>query len=138
MLWGGAPANHEVSAMKEILGVMMGGGLGALLRFGLCSWTKRCLAPGLPWGTLAVNVLGGFLIGFIATCPTLGLHRHPALRTTLIAGCLGGFTTFSAFSLETFQLASAGSHGHAALNAVANVALALLATWLGTRVALVW
>lgn len=120
--------------MKELLGVAVGGGLGALLRFGVCSWTNRWLRGGFPVGTLAVNVLGGFLIGLLVAASGLGLHRHPSLRTTLIVGCLGGFTTFSAFSLETWQMAAGGDHSRALLNAAANVALALGATWLGVQV----
>jgi CrcB protein len=120
--------------MKELLGVAFGGGFGTLLRFALCNWTKRCFGPGIPVGTLAVNVIGGFLIGLIAAQSLLELNRHPSLRTTLIVGCCGGFTTFSAFSLETFHMAAGGNHSHALLNAAANVILALGATWLGVKV----
>jgi len=85
-------------------------------------------------GTLAVNVLGGFLIGLLAAHTVFGLNRHPSLRTTLVVGCLGGFTTFSAFSLETFHMAAGGDHSRALLNALGNVVLALAATWLGVTV----
>jgi CrcB protein len=120
--------------MKELLGVTLGGGFGTLLRFSLCNWTKRCFGAGFPVGTLAVNVLGGFLIGLIAAQSLLDFNRHPSMRTTLIVGCLGGFTTFSAFSLETFHMAAGGNNSHALLNAVGNVVLALGATWLGVTV----
>ena len=124
----------EVSEMKELLGVALGGGLGALLRYGVSGWLGRALRGDFPVGTLAVNVLGGFLIGLLAAASGLGLHRHPSLRTALVVGCLGGFTTFSAFSLETWQMAAGGEHSRALLNALANVCLALGATWLGVLV----
>ena len=117
--------------MKEILGVMMGGGFGALARWALCGWTRRCWSTSFPFGTLLVNIFGAFLIGFLAAEALFPLNRHPVWTTTLIAGCLGGFTTFSAFSLETMQLASSGAAGHALLNVAANVGLALLSTAAG-------
>jgi fluoride exporter len=117
--------------MKELLGVAVGGGLGAVARWALCDWTRRWWVHHVPLGTLAVNVIGGLLIGLIAAGALFPTHRHPVWTTTLIVGCLGGFTTFSAFSLETMQLATSGRAGHALLNIGANVGLALLFTAAG-------
>jgi CrcB protein len=78
-----------------------------------------------------VNILGGFVIGFIAAGTLFPLHRHPVWATTLMVGCAGGFTTFSAFSLETMKLASSGRPEQAVLNVGANVGLALLFTVAG-------
>ena len=102
-----------------------------MARWTLCSWTRRCVVHSFPVGTLAVNVLGSFLIGFLAAEALFSLDRHPVRATTLIVGCLGGFTTFSAFSLETMKLVQAGEPGHALLNVAANVGLSLLCTAAG-------
>jgi CrcB protein len=120
--------------MKELLGVAMGGSLGAVARWALVSWTHRWWPHHLPLGTLLVNVIGGFVIGLIAAGTLFPLHKHPIWATTLMVGCAGGFTTFSAFSLETMKLASAGRPEQAALNIAANVGLALLATAAGFAV----
>jgi CrcB protein len=120
--------------MKELLGVAMGGSLGAVARWALCDWTRRWWVHHIPLGTLMVNIVGGFVIGFIAAGTLFPLHRHPVWATTLMVGCAGGFTTFSAFSLETMKLASSGRPEQAALNVGANVGLALLFTVAGFTV----
>lgn len=112
------------------LAVGLGGGLGAMSRYGLVTLSTR-LPWGFPWGTLAVNVLGGFGIGALF----LYGQRRPewalAIRVWTITGFLGGFTTFSAFSLETLQLWSQGAQGKALINVLANVALSLIAVAAG-------
>lgn len=112
------------------LAVGLGGGLGAMARYGLVTLSTR-LPWAFPWGTLAVNVLGGFGIGALF----LYGQRRPewalAIRVWVITGFLGGFTTFSAFSLETLQLWSQGAQGKAVVNVLANVALSLSAVVAG-------
>ncbi|MES1993828.1 MAG: fluoride efflux transporter CrcB [Pseudomonadota bacterium] len=112
------------------LAVGLGGGLGSMSRFGLGMLCAR-LPWAFPWGTLAVNVLGGFGIGALF----LYGQRRPewalAIRVWTITGFCGGFTTFSAFSLETLQLWSQGAQGKALVNVLANVALSLSAVAAG-------
>lgn len=116
--------------------VMLGSSLGAVARY-LCSLgIVAVLGTGFPWGTLAVNVLGSFLIGLYATLtgPDGRLLASPARRQFVLAGFCGGFTTFSIFSLETVFLLEAGAFALAAANVAASVILWLAAVWLGYRI----
>ncbi|HJN19189.1 MAG TPA: CrcB family protein [Armatimonadota bacterium] len=117
--------------MGEIIAVAVGGGLGAVLRLTVCRYAERLLGAGFPYGTLLVNVLGGFLIGLLAAGVLAKSDTNPIIRSAIIIGCLGGFTTFSAFSLDTLTLASDGAALRAVLNAALNVVLAVSATWGG-------
>ncbi len=85
------------------LAILIGGGIGALFRFLLSRWLQSQVATAFPLGTLAVNLLGSFLIGFLA-----GLFERsafsPRVHSFVFVGLLGGFTTFSSYSLETLQL----------------------------------
>ena len=112
------------------LAVALGGAAGSVARWQMSAWL-RTQAPAFPWGTLAVNVLGSFAIGFVAGW--FALRPAPEwLRLGLIAGVLGGYTTFSAFSLDTLELWRV----NAAL-ALANVGANLL-LGLGACIAGVW
>lgn len=113
--------------MLELIAVAAGGALGASFRYLVCIFAQRAWGGQFPYGTLAVNILGGFLIGALAG----GQQMHPWLRTGLVVGVLGGFTTFSAFSWDTISLASAAGTRHALFNILANVLLAVMAAWAG-------
>jgi len=115
------------------LWVALGGALGSIARYGCSGIAARWLGLGFPYGTLFVNVTGSFAIGVLGT---LALGGGRALATTdarafLIVGLLGGFTTFSSFSLETLNLARAGNLGAAATNVALSLVLCLVAVWLG-------
>lgn len=113
--------------------MMLGGALGSLLRYGVTQAAARWLGEGFPWGTLAINVTGSAAIGFLAGL-TLGgnpLGLPETLRLFLVVGLLGGFTTFSAFSIQTLSLLQEGALAAAFLYALGSVALALGAVWLG-------
>lgn len=113
----------------QFLYVGVGGFCGAGLRFALGTWVQRALpAATFPYGTLAVNVLGCLLIGFIAAWRQ---PLEPALRLLLITGLLGGFTTFSAFALETLTLTHQGQQAVAFINIAAQLVLSLAAAWTG-------
>lgn len=108
------------------IGVALLGGCGALARFGLTLLVADRLHPHLPLGTLAVNVSGAFLLGFLA-----GTTNDGDARLLLGAGLLGSYTTFSAWMLETQRLEEAGRRRLAVTNIVFSVAFGLAAIALG-------
>ena len=115
--------------------VAAGSALGALARF-LCSLALSGLfGPAFPWGTLAVNGLGSFLIGLYATVSRPGgrLPAGPAARQFVIAGFCGGFTTFSIFSLETLLLVERQAIGLAGAYVAASLVTWLVLAWAGCR-----
>lgn len=109
-----------------------GGFCGAILRVFVIGVVSRVLPHALPFGTICVNILGSFLIGFILSLPFV-LNSH--FRSFLIAGVLGGFTTFSTFTFENLMLLEGGSYFLASLNIVFSVFLALLFCYFGVLLA---
>ncbi len=120
--------------MMTWLAVAAGGALGAIARYGSVRLLTAWLGPAFPYGTLAVNVLGSGLAGwlFVRLIESGGSEN---LRALLIVGFLGAFTTFSAFSVETLRLLDAGSAGPAALNVLLNVVVCLAAAAAGIALA---
>lgn len=116
--------------MSSWWAVALGGALGSLARHGLGLWL-RAVAQGWPWATLLVNGLGGLLMGLLVSLAST--RALPELwRLALTTGVLGGFTTFSAFSIETLELARRGLTP-AVLNIGLNLLLALGGCALGLR-----
>lgn len=105
--------------------IALGGAAGSVLRYLMVS------AIGAPLGTAAVNVLGSFAIGVLF----VALGSREGWQLLLMTGLLGGFTTFSAFSLDTLKLVEAGQLGQAALYVLGSVALSLIAVALGVAIA---
>ncbi len=108
--------------------------MGSLLRYGLTVAVQRAVGAAFPLGTLAVNVLGSFAIGLMYVWLVERAGAKPELQAFVIVGVLGGFTTFSSFSMETISLVMQASYGRAAVNVVASVVLCLAATALGIAV----
>lgn len=106
-----------------------------MLRYGLTEWVTNLASKGFPLGTLLVNISGSFLIGLIAsaTQPSSGWWGAEHGRAFLMAGLCGGYTTFSAFSLQTLELIRSGHWPAAAWNILLSVTLCLIAVWLGFR-----
>jgi CrcB protein len=119
------------------LAVGAGGALGAMARHGLNHLVhQRALGAAFPYGIFIVNVAGSFAIGLIAGLLAGNrVELSHAARTFVIVGFLGGFTTFSSFSLDTLALARDGHAGLALLNAAGQVVLSLAAVWAGYRFA---
>ena len=109
--------------------VLLGGALGAAARYGVA--LSMTHLPAFPWATLTVNAIGSFVIGVVAVLADERFTIGPTLRTFLVVGVLGGFTTFSSFSIETFRLWERGAPWYAGLNVVVSVALCLTAVRLG-------
>ncbi|NKB76315.1 MAG: fluoride efflux transporter CrcB [Gammaproteobacteria bacterium] len=111
--------------------VALGGALGALMRYWMVSVVNLRFGTGFPWGTLSVNVLGSFLIGVCVVLIQQRFQSDMLVRSLLMVGLLGGFTTFSAFSLDTVQLLHSGLIIKAVLNIAMNVSICLTATIAG-------
>ncbi len=122
--------------MRNTLWVGIGGGIGAIARYHLGRVVMRYLAADIfPLGTLLVNVLGCLIVGILTGWAARRGDFVPEVRLFLFAGLLGGFTTFSAFGLETISLLQRHELGRAALNVVVSVCLGLFMVWLGMRAA---
>ena len=118
-----------------VLLVALLGALGCLLRYALSGWVHGALGRGVPYGTLAVNAAGALLIGFIMEIGLRSTLLAAELRTGLTIGLLGGLTTFSTFSYETFRLLEDGELLLAAANVLVSVLSCLALTWLGMAAA---
>ena len=120
-----------------VLAVALGSALGGVARYGLSGLVARSFGETFPWGTLIVNVLGSFLIGFVATLtgPDGRVLVSPVTRQFWMPGIFGGFTTFSSFSLQTLSLAQDGEWTRALANVTLSVALCLIGVWLGAVLA---
>jgi CrcB protein len=104
---------------------------GGLTRFYLSGWVYSLLGRSFPFGTFAVNIIGAYLIGLIMEVGMRSTLIPDTLRLGLTVGFLGGLTTFSTFSYETFSLLEDGRFLTAFVNIIASVAVCLLFTWLG-------
>jgi CrcB protein len=111
--------------MIPVLFVALGGALGSVARYGVNVMTMRAFGPGFPWGTLTVNVVGGLVMGLVAAAFALKAQAPMELKLFLMTGVLGGFTTFSAFSLDTIALWERGETGLAAAYVAGSVGLSL-------------
>ena len=121
--------------MAKLVMVAAGGALGASMRFLVGHWALRLLGPGFPWGTLAVNVLGSFAMGVLAVMLMERAGAWARFAPFALTGVLGGFTTFSAFSLDVLSLIERGKPGLAMVYVGASVAVSIGALWLGLTVA---
>jgi CrcB protein len=124
--------------MPHLLLVMLGGAIGAGCRYGVGKVAAAQFGAGFPWGTLIVNLLGGFLAGALAAALLGTGEREEPLRLFLGIGVLGGFTTFSAFSMETADMLQRGqlalAAGYALSSVIGAVTMLFLGLWL-TRAA---
>ena len=118
---------------QAVVSVGIGGALGSMLRFVVTVLAARWFGAGFPWGTLAVNLIGSFILGVIAEFAITGaLGISPQVRIFIGVGILGGFTTFSSFTYDTLTLVRDGSTPLALGYVLASIALGLIAVYLGT------
>ncbi len=124
--------------MLKWLMIALGGAVGSLLRYSFQGWVQRLVGGTFPVGTLVVNVTACFILGFLG-----GIFAGPQLireeyRIGLTVGVLGGYSTFSTFGLESFNLANDSEYGLAMLNMVVSCVAGFIAVWIGYRVAERW
>jgi fluoride exporter len=117
--------------MQTAIYIALAGALGSLSRWGVGVWTADLFGKRFAYGTLAVNLLGCFLMGLLATLFLDGEFLPKPLRIALTTGFLGAFTTFSTFGYETVEFASRGEWKLAAINISANVILGIVLAGLG-------
>src|SRR5574337_1064846 len=118
--------------MKQLLLIGLGSGIGGVFRYSLSTFIHKFVGRSFPLGTLAVNTLGCFLMGllFIVILERFTNYSE-SLRAFLLLGFLGGFTTFSSFPIETFNMVEYGEFFYALLNMLFSLFLCLFLTWLG-------
>ena len=121
------------TTLESYLWITLGSALGGAGRYWCSGLVARHLGETFPWGTLVVNILGSFVIGFIdaLTAPDGRVLAGTPARQFVMAGLCGGYTTFSSFSLQTLNLANDGEWLFAGANIVVSVVLCLVAVWLG-------
>lgn len=115
------------------LWIALGSALGGMARYACSSFIARAYGEVFPWGTLTVNIIGSAIIGFFAVFsgPDGRVIVSPDLRTFVMVGFCGGYTTFSSFSLQTLNLLREGDFPQALLNIGLSLGLCLVAVWLG-------
>ncbi len=121
--------------MNHLLLVALGGGIGAGLRHFTSLMMLRLFGPGFPWGTFTVNIVGSFIMGLFIELLARRSGTPPELRIFVATGMLGGFTTFSAFSLDTAVLYERGALLTAFFYVAASVLLAIAALFAGMAIA---
>lgn len=119
--------------MIKFLSIGIGGGIGALLRYAVSTYTYKFLDGIFPWGTLVVNLSGCFCIGFL-WCIFERYVISPNARMFLFVGILGGFTTFSSYGIETFNLLRDGESKMAAFNVLSSNVLGIACVFAGFAV----
>jgi len=121
--------------MNEVIAVAIGGALGSVLRYWVSTGVYGILGRGFPYGTFVVNVVGCLAMGMLFVLLVERVSDNTVLRAGILIGVLGGFTTFSSFSIETFNLIEQGAVLKAAANMAASLFVCLGATWLGVILA---
>jgi CrcB protein len=111
--------------------VALGGALGSVLRYAVAGWVQPAWWPGFPFGIFVVNITGGLVMGLITALAALKLNLTQELRAFLTTGILGGYTTFSTFSLDSALLMERGAYAQAGAYIVGSVVLSILALFAG-------
>lgn len=117
--------------MNAYLAVFIFGGLGSASRYAIYVALRRPVFDHFPYATVMVNIAGSLLIGFLGVLLLTRAPERVILREAVLIGFLGGFTTFSAFSSDALRLVQGGETGKALLHVLLNVALCLVAVWIG-------
>ena len=121
--------------MQTIIAIAVCGAIGCLSRYWISGWLYSLLGRAFPIGTFVVNISGSFIIGLVMEFSLRSTLIPPPLRVGITIGLLGGLTTFSSFSYETFRLLEEGNFLIASTNIVLNVLTCLIFTWVGITAA---
>ena len=124
-----------MDGVGKYLIVLVGAGLGGVARYAAGTWIMTRYGGRFPWGTLAVNVSGSFLVGLLMVLLTERWQPHPHWRLFLVVGVLGGYTTFSSFEYETYQAMRDGARWMGLLYVMGSVVAGYLAVWTGALTA---
>jgi CrcB protein len=114
-----------------VLTVALGGALGSVMRYMVAGAVQPAWWPGFPFGIFVVNITGGLAMGLIAALAALKLNLTPEMRAFLTTGILGGYTTFSTFSLDSAMLMERGAYVQASAYVIGSVVLSILALFAG-------
>jgi len=117
--------------VNQVLAIAAGGAAGSVLRFWVSTWVHSFAGRSFPYGTFAVNILGCLAMGFLFVLFTDRLSDSVVLRAGILIGVLGGFTTFSTFSIEAFNLIEQGEPLKALVYMLVSLILCVAGTWLG-------
>ena len=117
--------------MSNILLVAIGGAIGSVGRYCVGLWATRLAGPNFPWGTLTVNVVGAFAIGLLVEMVARRFDASNEMRAFIVTGILGGFTTWSSFTLDTMVLLERGEVGLSALYLLASLLVSFAAIFAG-------
>ena len=117
--------------MQKTILIALAGLTGTLLRYWLSGYVARQYGETFPWGTMAVNLTGCLVTGAVFYVTEERFLINPTVRTVILIGLLGGFTTFSSYGLQTFTLLRDGEYGLATLNVVTSNVLGLFMVWAG-------
>lgn len=123
------------SALLNAIAIAVGAAIGANLRYSLSLWAAQRWGASFPYGTLIVNVIGSFLIGLVLVLATTRLNLSDLARLLIVTGLLGGFTTFSSLSFETYSLIVSGSWRVAGIYLASSFGLGMVGVFLGAGVA---
>ena len=115
----------------QIFAIMIGGAIGAAMRFMVSNGVYSLLGREFPYGTLAVNIIGSFFMGLLTVMILERGDFDPLIKLAILVGFLGSFTTFSTFSMDTLALINDGALLRAFINMLANVVICVSAVWLG-------
>jgi CrcB protein len=124
-----------MKGLQDLLVVALGSAVGGCARYGVAGLVAKRWGSAFPWGTFVVNVTGCFVIGLFASFAAQRLALDPRWRLFVAVGLCGGYTTFSAFALETSKLVEGRDWLTAAANVVASVLAGLAAVWCGAALA---
>lgn len=124
-----------MQTLKMVAGVAAGGAVGAVARYFMTHWVTRLTGAGFPYGTLAVNITGAFLMGIVISLLALRYNLSPVMQSFVVTGVLGGFTTFSTFTLESAVMIQRHDYGPAGLYMVASVLFCVVGLFGGMAIA---